>query len=100
MPGESQQAEEPPEDSSEKDASVGQGTVMLASASSDRGSGTSSTTEEDEAEEKDAEESESAKQDNRSKYKSLALIYFGILVLLALSAVFLRKGTRFNEFQL
>ena len=73
---------------------------MLASAASPAGSGASSGTDEDEAEAKDAEESEGAKPGKRSKYKSLALLYFGILALLVLSAVFLKKGNRYNEFKL
>jgi hypothetical protein len=73
---------------------------MLASAASPAGSGAGSSTDEDEAEEKDAEESEGAKPGKRNKYKSLALLYFGILALLVLSAVFLKKGNRYNEFKL
>jgi hypothetical protein len=73
---------------------------MLASAASPAGSGASSGTDEDEAEAKDAEESEGDKADKRSKYRPLALLYFGILALLVLSAVFLKKGNRYNEFKL
>jgi hypothetical protein len=73
---------------------------MLASADSPGGRRASSSTDEDEAEEKGAEKSEGAKQGKRSKYQSLALLYFGILALLVLSAVFLKKGNRFNQFKL
>jgi len=73
---------------------------MLASATGpgDRGAGARS--DEDEAEEGETEESEGVVPGKRSKYQSLALIYFGILTLLALAAVFLRKGNRINEYKL
>ena len=73
---------------------------MLASAASPRGSNTSSRTDEDESEEEEAEESESVEPGKRSKYQSLALIYLGILTLLVLAAVFLRKDNRINQYKL